>query len=366
MTKPDMLTTRPQVSEPRLPHLQHIPRVHFAHLPTPLERAPRLSAALGGPTVWIKRDDCTGLAGGGNKTRKLEFLLAEARAKGADTIVTFGALQSNHARQTAAACAKLGLRCELILSRRVRYTNDEYEHGGNLLLDDLLGATVHLVEPEASTTTWQQRRGELRAAGRVAYVVPTGGSSATGALGYVVCADEILAQSTAAGFRPTAIVHASSSGGTQAGLVAGCARSAGMHNATAIPVIGVNTYAVDAAQQRTQITELTNEVLARLQLGPVQPDAIQVEQGYLGADYGMPTQAMVEAVRIAAETEALLLDPVYSGKAMAGMIGMIRAGRFSAADHIVFVHTGGAVALSPYRPEFISTPVPVAGAPSHG
>ena len=335
-----------------------------------------MSAALAGPTVWIKRDDCTGLAGGGNKTRKLEFLLAEARAKGADTVVTFGALQSNHARQTAAACARLGMHCELILSRRVQYTSDEYEHGGNRLLDDLLGARVHLVQPEASATTWHQRRAELLAAGRVPYVVPTGGSSATGALGYVVCADEILAQSSDAGFRPTAIVHASSSGGTQAGLVAGCARAARAHaartgNAVAVPVIGVNTYAVDAALQREQIIELTNAVLARLLLAPVATDAIQIEQGFLGADYGMPTQAMVEAVRLAAETEGLLLDPVYSGKAMAGLIGMIRAGRFAASDHIVFVHTGGAAALSPYRQEFLvmpeqlAVPVPNAKRPSH-
>ncbi len=322
--------------------------------------------------MWIKRDDCTGLAGGGNKTRKLEFLLAEARASGADTVVTFGAMQSNHARQTAAASARLGLQCELILSRRVQYSSDEYEHGGNLLLDDLLGARVHLVQPQASATTWQQRRGELLAAGRVPYVVPTGGSSATGALGYVVCADEILAQSSSAGFRPTAVVHASSSGGTQAGLVAGCARSARAHRTTAVPVIGVNTYAVDAAQQRAQITQLTNAVLTLLQLAPVEPDAIQIEQGYLGADYGIPTQAMVEAVRIAAETEGLLLDPVYSGKAMAGMIGMIRAGRFSASDHVVFIHTGGAAALSPYRqafagnPEQVAGPVRVAEGPSHG
>ena len=349
-----------------MPRLEHIPRLHFAHLPTPLERAPRLSAVLGGPTLWIKRDDCTGLAGGGNKTRKLEFLMAEARANGADTVVTFGALQSNNARQTAAACAKLGLQCELILSRRVNYSSDEYEHGGNRLLDDLLGARVHLVAPESSTTVWQQLRAELLAARRVPYVVPTGGSSATGALGYVVCADEIMAQASNAGFQPTALVHASSSGGTQAGLVAGCARYARMHNTPATPVIGVNTYAVDAQLQRSQITALTNAVLERLQLAPVANDAVHTEQGYLGTDYGIPTPAMVEAVRLAAETEALLLDPVYSGKAMAGMIGMIRAGRFAASDHVVFIHTGGAAALSPYREEFASNAAQVAGGSSRG
>ena len=349
-----------------MPGLQHIPRVHLAHLPTQLEHAPRLSAALAGPTVWIKRDDCTGLAGGGNKTRKLEFLLAEARATGADTVVTFGALQSNHARQTAAACAKLGMRCELILSRRVHYSNDEYEHGGNRLLDDLLGARVHVVQPDQSMSTWRQRRAELLAAGHTPYVVPTGGSSATGALGYVVCADEILAQSSELGFRPNAIVHASSSGGTQAGLIAGCARHARAQNATAVPVIGVNTYAVDAAAQRNQIVEVTNAVLERLQLAAVAADAIRIEQGYLGNDYGIPTQAMVEAVRLAAETEGLLLDPVYSGKAMAGMIGMILAGRFAASDHVVFIHTGGAAALSPYRQEFMARPVTGRGGPQLG
>ena len=173
-----------------MPHLHDLPRVALAHLPTPLEPAPRLSAALGGPAIWFKRDDCTGLATGGNKTRKLEFLLAEARARGADTVLTFGALQSNHARQTAAACARLGLACELVLGRRVDYQGEAYEHAGNLLLDDLCGARVHQVAPADSAAFAEQLRARLGAAGHRVYVIPAGGSNATGALGYVACAAE--------------------------------------------------------------------------------------------------------------------------------------------------------------------------------
>ena len=331
-----------------MPRFDQMPRVALAHLPTPLEAAPRLTEALGGPNIWLKRDDCTGLATGGNKTRKLEYLLAEARTRGADTVVTFGALQSNHARQTAAACARLGLHCELILSRRVRYAAPDYDAGGNVLLDQLCGARLHVVDPEAAGATLERLRKELEGQGRHAYVIPAGGSNVTGALGYVRCATEIVEQARVAGFTPAAIVHATSSGGTQAGLIAGIAR---LHST--VPVIGINTYDRDHAAQHNHVRDLTNAVMERLGLAHVDAARVQIEHAYLGEDYGIPTAAMTEAVRLATTTEGVLLDPVYSGKGMAGLIGLIRAQRFRAGEQVIFLHTGGTPALNVYRAEFV-------------
>ena len=330
-----------------MPRFDDLPRITLGHLPTPLEPAPRLTEALGGPSIWFKRDDCTGLATGGNKTRKLEYLLAEARVRGAGTVITFGALQSNHARQTAAACARLGLRCELILSQRVNYVAPEYETGGNVLLDQLCGANLHIVAPSEVAKTLEQVRKQLEGQGRHSYVIPAGGSNVTGALGYVRCAAEVIEQARVAGFTPAAIVHATSSGGTQAGLIAGIAR---LH--ADIPVIGINTYDPDHAAQHNHIRELTNATLERLGLPHVHAARVCIEHEYLGIDYGIPTSAMTEAVRLAATTEGVLLDPVYSGKGMAGLIGLIRAGRFKAGEQVVFVHTGGTPVLGVYRAEF--------------
>lgn len=325
----------------------HLPRVSLAHLPTPLEAAPRLTAALGGPNIWLKRDDCTGLATGGNKTRKLEYLLAEARARDATTIITFGALQSNHARQTAAACARLGLNCELILSRRVSYAAPTYEVGGNVLLDELCGAHLHVVAPDDVAATLTRLRQEIERRGERAYVIPAGGSNVTGALGYVRCASEIIEQARVAGFTPAAIVHATSSGGTQAGLIAGLIR---LH--CDVPVIGINTYELDQLAQHNHIRDLTNAVLERLGLPHVDAARVQIEHAYLGEDYGIPTRAMADAVRLAATTEGVLLDPVYSGKGMAGLIGMIGQQRFHTDESVVFVHTGGTPVLGVYRSAF--------------
>ena len=326
-----------------MPRFDRLPRVTLAHLPTPLDAAPRLSEALGGPGIWLKRDDCTGLATGGNKTRKLEYLLAEARVRGADTVITFGAVQSNHARQTAAACARLGLHCELILSQRVRYGAADYETGGNVLLDRLCGARLNIVATAAVATTLERLRKTLEGEGRHTYVIPAGGSNVTGALGYVRCAAELIEQARVAGFTPAAIVHATSSGGTQAGLIAGLAR---LH--AAVPVIGINTYDTDHAAQHNHIRDLTNAVLERLALPHIDSAHVHIEHGFLGEDYGLPTPAMAEAVRLTASTEGLLLDPVYSGKGMAGLIGLIRAGRWHSAEQVIFLHTGGTPALPLY------------------
>ncbi len=325
--------------------LEAVPRVALAHLPTPLERLDRLSAALGGPQILVKRDDCTGLGLGGNKTRKLEFLLADALAQSADTVITTGGVQSNHVRQTAAGAAKLGLACELILTRVVRWGGPDYELVGNIQLDRLLGASVHLHDGTTDRAAEMARLAQdLAAKGRSPYVIPTGGSTPTGALGYVAAALELHDQLAARAERPVAVIHASSSAGTQAGLSAGFAAVD-----PEIEVLAIDVDADPAAVEREAL-RLAEEVWTRLGLGGRFPkSSIRLVGGYAGEAYGLPTEAMREAVTQTARLEGLLLDPVYSGKAMAGLIGLIRAGRFSKEDTVVFLHTGGSPALFPYR-----------------
>lgn len=329
-----MLTTR----------LSRIPRVALCHLPTPLEPLPRLTEALGGPRLHVKRDDCTGLAAGGNKARKLEFILAEALAQGADTLVTIGARQSNHVRQTAAAAAKRGLSCEAILVDRVRYVSPRYESSGNALLTPLLGANVTRVPADAGGEALLRRADEVRAQGRAPYVVPMGGSNALGALGYVSCALELSVQAREAGVRLDHVVVASASAGTQAGLLVGLSSVA-----EGARVHGISVYDADVQRQRERVRSLAEETAELLGIEAVARDAVVVEGGYLGEDYGLPTEAMREAVRLVARSEGLLLDPVYTGKAMAGLIGLIRAGAFSPHEHVVFLHTGGLPGLFAYE-----------------
>jgi L-cysteate sulfo-lyase len=311
--------------------LDRFPRVRLGHLPTPLEPMARLSAHLGGPTLWIKRDDCTGLATGGNKTRKLEFLVADALAQGADTLITLGALQSNHARQTAAAAAKLGLKCVLVLEERVSQATDAYRHNGNVLLDRLLGATVKYVPRDNSMTAASEMAAdEVRRAGGRPYVIPGGGSNAIGALGYVGCALEILQQAAGLGVRIDRAVHATGSSGTQAGLIAGFD---GMRS-------GVRVLGITVGWAHLGMTRAAAH------------DNIEANDQYFGEAYGIPTPAMKEAVGLLAETEGVLLDPVYSGKAMSGLIDLVRRRAFGKDENIVFVHTGGQAGLFAYEPAF--------------
>ncbi len=324
------------------------PRRRLAHLPTPLEPMPRLSAHLGGPQLFVKRDDCTGLAGGGNKTRKLEFLIADALADGADTVITAGSVQSNHARQTAAAAAHCGLRCELVLPRFVPWEGPGYEVVGNVLLDRLLGAEVHLLPADTDRDAAMARVAEkARVRGARPYVIPVGGSNALGALGYVECAAELLRQAADLGIAIDALVTASGSGGTQAGLVVGCQRLA-----ADFPVIGMCDAA--PAQELAETVRALVAALGELLGGSRDIDWGRVEflDAYAGAGYGLPTDAMVEAVTLAARLEGLLLDPVYTGKALAGLIDLVRRGRFRGDDTVVFVHTGGAAALDAYAGVF--------------
>ena len=322
-----------------------VPHVPLAHLPTPLEPLPRLSAALGGPRLWVKRDDQTGLAMGGNKARKLEYLIADAEASGADVVLTTGATQSNHCRQTAAAAARRGLDCELVIEHRFPDWPEAYNHGGNLQLDRLLGATVHDVEMGTDTAAAMQGRADdLRAAGRELYVVPLGGSSVIGAMGYRTAAVELLRQTDDLGLTVREIVHATASGGTQAGLVAGLAIKR-----SEIPLLGISAGAPEGHLDPI-VRQLAAGVFEHIGIDrTVDSGAVVIDDTHVGEAYGVPTAAMHEAVTMCARLEGLLLDPVYSGKAMAGLVHHVRSGRYAVDDDVVFIHTGGTPALFAYR-----------------
>lgn len=335
--------------------LSRFPRSRFCHLPTPLEPLDGLTRLLGGPRLLVKRDDCTGLAFGGNKTRKLEFLVAEAIAAGADTLVTAGGVQSNHCRQTAAAAARHGLACDLVLSRNVARNTPFYDRTGNVLLDRMFGAALHFVPGDSKPDEELERVAEaVRARGGQPFIMPIGGSTPTGALGYVGCAHEILQQTEAMGIVIDAIVHCTGSGATQAGLLVGLA-GAGAD----IPVIGISV-AEPREVIEPRVRELTAETARKVGLRvPPVPDHVEVLDDYVGPGYGLPSEAMREAVDLSARLDGLLLDPVYSGKAMAGLIGLVRQARFPADGHVVFIHTGGTPALFAYEEAVL----PEAGAP---
>ena len=328
--------------------LSTFPRIRITHGPTPLEFMPRLTEALGGPNLYIKRDDCTGLATGGNKTRKLEFLMADALKHQADTIITQGATQSNHARQTVAIAAKLGLKCEILLEDRTGSTESNYKHSGNVFLDHLFGAHVQEVpggtDMNAAMATLASK---LRDKGRKPYIIPGGGSNAIGALGYVVCALEMVDQFNTQGLDVSCVVHATGSAGTQAGLVVGLEGSR-----SRIPVLGIGVRAAREAQE-TNVFNLAVKTAELLGVpGAVSRERVQANCDYVGAGYGVPTPGMVEALTMVARLEGILLDPVYSGKGMAGLIDLCRRGHFKRGENIVFVHTGGAVGLYGYMNAF--------------
>ena len=324
--------------------LARFARARFCHLPTPLEALPRLSAELGGPEILVKRDDATGLAFGGNKTRKLEFLIGQALGEGADTLVTAGGVQSNHCRQTAAAAARVTASPARSCCRAGwPGTGPGYEQSGNVLLDRLAGARAHVVRARRRDARELERvAGGCARGGRRPFVIPVGGSTPIGALGYVSAGLELMAQAEASGRPIDAIVHASGSGGTQAGLLVAL-EALGAE----VAVVGISVSEAGAALEAT-VAELAGRTAAVL--GTAAPPRARVEalDRYVGPDYGQPTAGMREAVRLCATLEGLFLDPVYTGKAMAGLIDLIRAGRFGRSQTIVFVHTGGTPALFPY------------------
>ena len=325
-------------------HLARFPRVHLAHLPTPLERMDRLSEALGGPEIWIKRDDCTGLSTGGNKTRKLEFLMAEAQAEGADLVMTQGATQSNHARQTAAFAARLGMDCHILLEDRTGYKDENYNHNGNVLLDVLHGATYETRNAGLDMNAEMESVAEnFRKQGKRVYTIPGGGSNTTGALGYANCALELVGQANDLGLVIDHIVHATGSTGTQAGLVTGLKAL----NAN-IPVMGISVRAAKEAQEENvfKLATATADVLGCP--GVVSAQDIAANSDYVGEGYGLPTEAGIDAIRMFAKLEGLLLDPVYSSKGAAGLIDLIRKGHYKKGERVVFLHTGGSVSLFGY------------------
>ena len=319
-------------------------RVDLCHQPTPIEPMERLQKQLSGPQLFIKRDDCTGLATGGNKTRKLEFLLGEALAQGADTLVTQGAVQSNHVRQTAAAACKFGLKCHALLERRVADAASDYESTGNVFLDELFGATLEFrpagLDMNAEAEALCQH---LRADGAKPYFIPGGGSNAIGALGYASCAQEIGAQSQELEIDFDYLVVASGSAGTHAGLLAGLQAMG-----SDLPVLGISVRHPQA-KQIAAVHALAEKTLALLNGAALPIDKVMVDDGYVGPGYGVAAESTLEAIRMAARSEAILLDPVYSAKAMAGLIGLVRSGFFAADAKVLFLHTGGSAALFAYE-----------------
>ncbi|MDF2494123.1 D-cysteine desulfhydrase [Sphingomonas sp.] len=315
---------------------------------TSIEPMPHLSKALGGPELFIKRDDLLGLTGGGNKTRKLEFLVADALAQGADTLITVGAVQSNHCRLTLAAAVREGLKCRLVLEQRVPDSYDEAASGNNFLFD-LLGveAVTVVALGDDLQGAMEKVAADLAAEGRRGYIIPGGGSNALGALGYVSCAEEILQQSFESGIAFDRIVVASGSAGTHAGIVAGL-----IGNSAGIPVTGINVRR-PRAEQEANVLRLARDVAALAGVAPeITPAAIECRDEWVGPGYSLPTKEMVEAVRLFASLEGALLDPVYTGKAAAGLIGLVRSGEIGADERVLFVHTGGSPVLFAYQSIF--------------
>ena len=331
-------------------NLARFPRRCYTAGKTPIEKLSRLSAELGGPTIYMKRDDLLGLAGGGNKTRKLEFLVAEALDQEADTLITCGAVQSNHCRLTLAAAVKEGLKCRLVLEERVPGSYRP-EAGGNNFLFRLLGVEKVTVVAGGSdmTAAMQQVADEVASEDRKAYIIPGGGSTPLGATGYVACAQEIQDQTFDLGINIDCVVCASGSAGTHAGLVTGF-----YGNNSNIPVSGINV-SRSKDEQEQLVYELVKETAAHVGIkAEIPAGAVRCYDEYVGPGYSLPTAEMAEAVRMLARLEGILMDPVYTGKTMAGCIGLTRKGLFKKGENVLFVHTGGSPALHVYMDEILS------------
>jgi L-cysteate sulfo-lyase len=329
-------------------NLGRFPRLRFAHLPTPLEHLANLTRALNGPEIWIKRDDCTGMSSGGNKTRKLEFLLADARAQNADIVLTQGATQSNHARQTAACAAKMGIACRLLLEDRTGKKDHDYTASGNVFLDHLHGADVeHCVANPNMNAELAKIAQRLRGEGRRPYLIPGGGSNPIGALGYVNAALELVIQANDLGLSIDHVVHATGSAGTQAGLITGLA---GIRSG--VPLLGIGVRAPRDKQEENvfRLASATAELCGCA--GAVAREQVVANCDYVGAGYGFSTPGSIAAIQKLARLEGILLDPVYSGKAMAGLIDLIGKGFFKKGQNIVFIHTGGSAGLFGYINDF--------------
>lgn len=325
-------------------NLAQFPRRRYTEGKTPLEKLDNLTRLLDGPNIYIKRDDLLGLAAGGNKTRKLEFLVADALEKGADTLITCGAVQSNHCRLTLAAAVKEGLKCRLVLEERVPGSYDPKASGNNFLFK-LMGVEKTIVVPGGSNMLGEMEKSaqEVRAEGGKPYIILGGGSNEIGATGYVACAQEIMEQLFEKGINLDYVITTSGSAGTHAGLTVGFYGS----NSN-IPVIGINISRKKDVQE-----ELVYNLAVRTAkwVGireSIPRKAVQCFDEYVGPGYSLPTAEMTEAVQLLARTEGILLDPVYTGKAFAGLIDLIGKGYFKKGENVLFVHTGGSPALFAY------------------
>jgi len=322
--------------------LEKFERIKLGHFPTPIEHLKNITKYLGGPNIFIKRDDCTGLATGGNKTRKLEFLIADAIRNKAELVVTVGAVQSNHARQTAAACALMGLKCLIVLEQRLKDPPESYMKSGNVFLDKLFGAEIKICPRNEDVSEYSEKLiKEIKSKGTNVYFIPGGGSNSIGALGYVECLNEILKENKKYNF--SQIVHATGSAGTQAGLLAG--KKYFNFN---IPITGICVRHKKDIQVDKVYSE-AKKTCEKLQCSILDKSDVIVYDEYIGPEYGEPTKSMIEATKLMARKEAILLDPVYSGKAFAGLIGLINNKQFTKNDNVLFIHTGGAVSLSAYE-----------------
>ena len=330
-------------------NLAKFPRRRYLLTRSPIEKLSRLSKRLGGPTIYMKRDDLLGPAGGGNKTRKLDFVVADAIEKGADTLITCGAVQSNHCRLTLAAAVQEGMPCHLVLEERVKGSYNPRAAGNNLLFHLMGVASITVVAGGSDMMAAMQGVADrVTADGATPYIIPGGASNEIGALGYVSCAEEILRQSFEEGIRIDRVVCASGSTGTHAGLLTGL-----YGNNSQIPVIGINVSRTKEVQEAL-VYELVEKVAAKVGIeNPIPKETVVCFGDYVGPGYSQPTDSMIEAVRMLAETEAILMDPVYTGKAIAGLIDLVRKGFFDPDENVLFVHTGGSPALHVYADCFL-------------
>jgi D-cysteine desulfhydrase len=333
--------------------ISRFPRRQYTQGFSPIEFLPNFTRALGGPKVWIKRDDMLGLAPGGNKTRKLEFLMGDALAKGADTLITCGAPQSNHCRITLSAAVKEGLKCQFVIEERIPNSYDPNASGNNFMYR-LLGVDAITVVPAGTNMAeaMEKMAAEARSQGRKPYIIPGGGSNAIGGLGYVACAQELQQQLFDMGQPMDYVVVGSGSSGTHGGLVAGF-----LGNNIRIPLVGIGV-SRDPADQNPLVLKEAQSIMDLLQTGIRVPQEAVVSYGdWWRPKYSLPNPAMIEAVQMLARTEAILLDPVYTGKIMAGLIGLSRKGFFKADDNVLFLHTGGATALHAYESVILGDPL---------
>ncbi|TKC91839.1 D-cysteine desulfhydrase family protein [Trinickia terrae] len=333
-----------------MPQLAGFPRFSLDATSTPIQPLEKLSRYLGGANIFVKRDDVHWIGGGGNKLRKLEFLIGQACKERADVVITVGGKQSNHARLTAAAAARAGLKCELVLSRMVDRDDEDYTRNGNVLIDRLFGATIHdLAEGVDPVAFAQDRINELETNGSRVFFCPLGGSSPIGCLGYVNGYYEIAQQEKEAGFRFKQILMANGSGGMQAGLLAGAAISDGDFTR----IRGFTVLSDESEARANTLAKLRETALLLAADSDFPESAVQIRADQLGSGYGLPTEQAIEAIALVASKEAILLDPVYSGKAFAGLIEDIRTGELARGSNVLFILSGGVTSLSAYRRQLV-------------